>query len=172
LTPSKIVALDVKTGSVKWSYNFDGAIRTTPTVTNGVVYIGVFTDAEKIYALDANTGLLKWQSASISGFSFGPSLAYANGLVYMGSYNGMVYAFDANNGTLKWSNNIAPGQQLSSPSVSKGILYINTESELYALDATAGNLKWQYSLYLYYDPVIYNGKVYVTGKGKVYCFAP
>ena len=71
-----------------------GPIISSPTVVNGVVYVG--SDDKSVYAFDAGTGALVW-SFAMSGM-VRSSPAVANGVVYAASQNGTVYALRAGTG--------------------------------------------------------------------------
>lgn len=61
--PGGFYALDAKTGTLKWRHKAKGGIRTSPVVSDGMVY---FIDGHPshregaLWALDAKTGQLKW----------------------------------------------------------------------------------------------------------------
>ena len=55
---STIFALDAETGAKKWQVKLKGFVQSSPTVLNGVVYIG--SSFNTFYALDALTGAEKW----------------------------------------------------------------------------------------------------------------
>jgi outer membrane protein assembly factor BamB len=45
----KIYALNASTGQQKWTFPTGGAVRTAPTVANGVLYVG--SNDGSVYAL-------------------------------------------------------------------------------------------------------------------------
>jgi eukaryotic-like serine/threonine-protein kinase len=132
-----VYALDAKTGVLAWQYTTAASVMT-PTVANGVVYVG----SDQVYALNASTGALIWKSAA--GLSDSVP-AVANGKVYVGSSDNNVYALDANTGAFLWS--YATGGSLylySSPVVSGGKVYVGSD-QVYALNASTGALVWKYA---------------------------
>lgn len=140
-------AFDATTGSMKWKYTVASVATSSPTVANGVVYIGsgVFgTNNKKLYALNATTGIKKWEYAieeSTAGFS---SPIVASGIVYIGS-GSTLYAVDAANGTKKWDVKPEANTLIySGPVVATGYVYLGIGKKLYAFDASTGAKKWEY----------------------------
>ena len=72
---------------VKWKNPIGGG--SSPTVVNGVVYVG--SEDFNVYALNASTGTLLWSYTTKSTVESSPSVA--NGVVYVGSDDFNVYAF-------------------------------------------------------------------------------
>lgn len=88
---------------VKWVFKTDGWVISSPTLTDGVLYVG--SDDGKLYAIDADKGQEKWHFATTGGFAGGPirsTAAIVNGTVYFSSYDGFFYALEAATGKLKW----------------------------------------------------------------------
>ncbi|MDO8690628.1 MAG: PQQ-binding-like beta-propeller repeat protein [Dehalococcoidia bacterium] len=138
---NKLYALDSGTGTLKWSYTTGGGILSSPTVVEGVVYVG--SGDYKVYALDAVTGALKWSYATGSYILSSP--AVVEGVVYVGSQDGKVYALDAATGSLKWSYQTDSSIE-SSPLLTNGVVYIgSSDGKVHALDAMTGALRWTYS---------------------------
>jgi outer membrane protein assembly factor BamB len=72
-----------------WRVSTGAAIFSSPTVANGVVYIG--SQDDKLYAFDAETGTLLW--SYMTGRPIDSSPVVTNGMLYVGSWDGNVYAF-------------------------------------------------------------------------------
>ena len=146
----------------------------SPTVVDGVVYIGGWDGF--VYAIDAETGTLRWESRTetASGATFGPIVSSAavadvagRRLVIVGS-GPRVYAFDARNGAEVWTRYVGgledtpgeaddPAEVESSPVVWNGTVYVGMDVHnqpgsrtggvrggMLALDAATGALKWKY----------------------------
>ncbi len=77
------------TGQQLWMTGTGAAIFSSPTVANGVVYIG--SQDGKLYALDSETGTVLW--TYLTGLPIDSSPTVTNGMLYVGSWNGKVYAF-------------------------------------------------------------------------------
>ncbi|TMC21584.1 MAG: hypothetical protein E6J34_09310 [Chloroflexi bacterium] len=153
----------------KWAATTGDYIYSSPTVANGVVYVG--SDNHKLYAFDAITGQQKWTSSTGSAIYSSP--AVANGVVYIGSEDHKLYAFDAITGQQKWTSSTGDSID-SSPAIVNGIVYVGSyDHKLYAFDAITGLLKWTASTgdYIYSSPTVANGVVYVGSKDhKLYAF--
>jgi len=76
------------TGTLKWSYTTRKMIDSSPTVVNGILYIGSYDD--KIYALDAATGTYKWSYTTGGAVVSSPTVV--NGILYVGSDYHKIYA--------------------------------------------------------------------------------
>ncbi len=152
------------------SFTSGGIFLSSPTVSNGIVYI-LSTD-DNIYALNA-TNLNQIANFSI-GYSLGwSSPAASNGIVYIGSDNGDVYALNATN--LNQVANFSVSTFFdSSPAVSNGVVYIAGENNyFYALNATTMKQITNASItaLAFSSPAVSNGIVYVGSEstnGEVY----
>ncbi|MDY7082912.1 MAG: PQQ-binding-like beta-propeller repeat protein, partial [Halobacteria archaeon] len=107
--------------SEEWSYSTGGAVRSSPAVVDGVVYIG--SNDNSVYALYANNGTEKWSYST--GGNVVSSPAVVNDVVYVGSNDGNVYALYSDNGTEKW-NYSTGGSIISSPTVENGVVYFGS----------------------------------------------
>ena len=177
-----------------------GVFDQTPTVADGVVYIG--TQDGEFFAFSANgcgssvCAKPLWRSVNLA--SGTTSAAVANGIVYVGSQT----SFNSNNGKLNafaaagcgadvckplWRGDAGPTPPLGSPTVANGVVYTATyNGQLYAFDANGcgqkicqplwvGNMKGHSSA----TPTVHDGIVYVgtydtagqfEGGGRLYAF--
>jgi hypothetical protein len=87
-----------KFSQVKWKFHTAGMVIGSPTLANGIIYVGS-TDGN-LYAVDAESGAQKWKFEAHSRIPSTP--AVAGGVVYFSAYDGNFYAADATTGTLKW----------------------------------------------------------------------
>lgn len=83
LNPSEriLTAVNVSRLVLSWIGHPGDVIYSSPTVANGVVYIG--SDDGKLYAFDARTGMRRWTALTGKGIFSSP--AVADGVVYVGS---------------------------------------------------------------------------------------
>jgi eukaryotic-like serine/threonine-protein kinase len=165
-----VYALDAITGSTLWTYNTGTKIFTTPTVANGMVYVGS-ADNWNYYALNAADGSLAW-SFHTGGGTFS-SVTVVNNIAYIGSTDKNMYALDANNGNTIWTFTSA-GEIRDSPAVVDGVIYFGCfvgstdvgSGNLYALNAATGTEIWSSptgdsDTYSNSCPAVVGGVVYV-----------
>ena len=135
-----------------WTATVPGAIRSSPAVANGVVWVG--SDDKKLYAFAQNAVLLNcnmsstphtcspiWTSAATGG-AIGSSPAVANGVVYVASEDQKLYAYQAACATNhiltcksllgSYSTGASPYPSDCSPAVSNGVVYVGLVRTLYA----------------------------------------
>ena len=124
-----LYALNASAGALLWSYDVGTFSGVSPSVANGVVYVGS-TNATNdttgtLYALNASTGAKLWSyTVVVGGFLFS-SPAVANGIVYAASDDGSLYALNATTGAKLWSYAIG-GHDISSPTIVNGVVYIRS----------------------------------------------
>jgi outer membrane protein assembly factor BamB len=169
--------------SVVWKYKTAGRVISSPSVSDGVVYVGS-TDAS-LYALSQADGSLKWKFTSRGPILSSP--AVANGLVYFGSLDGNIYAVDVTTGKERWHfatkgerRFTAPGIHgaipktermpdpfdvfMSSPTLANGTLFVGSgDQNVYALDMATGALKWTFPTgdVIHASPAVAAGVVYI-----------
>ncbi len=162
-----------------WTATTGNIIDTSPTVANGMVYIG--SDDHHLYAFKASCGNASCQpqwTASTGGL-VRSSPAIANGMLFVGSFDHNLYAFKAagcGNASCQpiWTTPIG-GIIRSSPVVANGEVYVGSEDgRLYAFDASTGRLLWTAAtgnIIYYSSPAINDGVVYIGSEdGKLYAF--
>jgi parallel beta-helix repeat protein len=151
-----------------WSFNTGKGVTASPTIVDGIVYIGSWSN--NFYALNASTGALIWNYTTGDSIVFS-SAAVANGVVYVGSGDGDVYAFNASTGTLVWNCKIGD-LVWSSPVVANGMVYVGSgSSNVDALNASNGALIWSYDTgdEVVSSPAIDNDVVFIGSlNGNVY----
>ena len=170
-----IWALDSTTGRQVWMDSIeDAAFMTTPTVVNGVVYIGINgheVGSFGLYALDASNGKELWKYMVPTGLEnyVTTTPAAANGVVYFGSRDGEVYALRAASGSLIWE--VTAGEWLfSSPAVVDQTVYIGSgDGNLYALNCADGSTLWNYTIGgTYSSPAVSDGVIYIGAGNQLY----
>jgi hypothetical protein len=77
-------------GSLVWQTWLGDDIDSSPTVVDGVLYVG--SDDSNVYAMDAVTGEVLWNT--LTGGAVDSSPAVADGLVYVGSDDDRLWALD------------------------------------------------------------------------------
>jgi len=134
-----------------WKYKTDGAITSSPSISDGKVCIG--SQDKNIYCLDAYSGEKLWN------FTIGTQVlsspAIYNGKVYTGADDGHIYCLDIKTGNQIWKINaggtipivFAPvWQPRSSPIIINDKLYVGAlDGKVYCLDPEDGSVHWTYT---------------------------
>src|SRR5579884_122142 len=176
--------------TVKWRFNTEGRIISSPAIVNGAVYVGSFDG--NMYALDEQKGSPLWRFGTDGPVT--SSAAVADGTVFFGSYDGNFYALDASTGKEKWrfatrgerrfaAKHIhgidPPGETmpdfwdfyLSSPVISNGAVYFGSgDGNVYKLDAASGRQLWQFATgdVVHSSPALYENTVFVGSFDKYF----
>ena len=178
-----LIALDVDQGLLKWKYDLDAKIASSPVVdSNGVIYFG--TDNGYLYALES-TGRPKWQYKTDGIVRSTPAIA-DDGTIFFGSEDGFLYAVHPN-GILKWKKQLGvtdpdgyvKGWVIVSPVIDRnGTVYASSSVSgahyyLYALDPTNGDIKWTFEAndHIYTTPVIGDNDTIYFGSYDRYVYA-
>ena len=120
-------ALDAATGEVLWSYSDDALIPITPTVAEGLVYLGThpLPRAGQFHALDAATGETVWSRGPLGDDL--QSLAVVDGVLYAEGRNGLLQALEASSGEALWEvHNEGYLRDGPSYTVANGVIYVGS----------------------------------------------
>jgi outer membrane protein assembly factor BamB len=170
----KTIALDAKTGQVRWQRTI-GPSETSPLLADDLVVVGDWS--HNVYAFAATTGALRW-SYKVGGEIKG-AIALAGGRVYFGSYDTHVYGLDVRTGKQIWRASSQPrlgrtGTFYANPAVAYGRVYIGaTDGKMYSFGAGSGKLRWSNGTgdFIYASPAIWRGYVLVGSyDGNFYAF--
>ncbi|HEX6779523.1 MAG TPA: PQQ-binding-like beta-propeller repeat protein, partial [Ktedonobacterales bacterium] len=167
--------LQTPSGRVKWTHYIGNLWDGSPTVSNGIVYIG--NQENTIYALNAASGQVIWsiQLGHYTDFNdytdtgITPTPVVSNGIVYANSQDCSLYALDARTGRTIWSSQAAHCDR-AAPVVANGMVYAGSENGgLYALDAVSGRERWSYQPgppdyldFMNTAPVVEQGVIYIA----------
>ncbi len=166
-TASGLYAIDSTTGAEKWVYATEFPLGHSPTIHDGVAYVGGLDN--KIHAINATTGVGLWTFSGGGGFQTNPLII--DSTLYAGNRDGKLYAITisgANTGQLAWSYQ-TDGPILFSAAHNNGVIYFaSNDSHAYALNATTGALFWKLAKlpgagFYSYWPVIYENQVIFSG---------
>jgi outer membrane protein assembly factor BamB len=161
-----------------WTYFFGDIVDTSPTVANGVIYVG--SRNSNFYALDARCRHYcspLW--AYTAGYSIDSTAAVANGMGYVGSEDRKLYAFDARcrRDCLPLWTYTTGGPIYSSPTVANGMVYVGSyDHKLYAFDVQcrqACQPLWSYATgdQILASAAVADGMVYIgSGDHNLYAF--
>jgi len=166
-----IYAVDARTGTQRWNNGVNSNVEDSPTVLNGVVYIG--SDDGTVFALDARTGAKIWSNVIAAVVRASPLVA--DGVVYFGTNGndggGPLYALNSSTGDVIWSYP-ASGVR-SSPALVDGIIYFGSFElgTVIALRASDGSVLWSTPIGtdVGSSPAVEKGVVYIgSDRGDVY----
>jgi outer membrane protein assembly factor BamB len=157
----KIYALDARTRKVRWTYQTDGEIDSSPAYQSGTLYIG--TNGGSVYALDARSGRLRWRfDGGREYFYATPTIAY--GRVFIGNTDGTVYALGARTGHVLWVQR-AGTYVYTSAAVWRRTVYVGSYDGYFtALDAATGDVRWRWEApaAVHGAPTVMDGLVYFS----------
>jgi eukaryotic-like serine/threonine-protein kinase len=127
-------------GDATWRFQTRRRIMSTPTIHEGIVYIG--SDDWYLYALDIEQGYPIWRTRTKGPVVSSP--AYSDGKVFFGSADGFFYALDAMSGRELWKYEVKQ-PVTTSPAVYREAVYFGaTDGVLYSVHAKTGDLLWQF----------------------------
>ena len=166
-TSKGLYALDAESGAERWVYPTDLPLGHSPTLHDGVAYVGGFDN--RLHAIDAFTGQGLWTFEAGAGFQTNPLVV--EGKVYAGSRDGFFYAIHTQGplrGQLAWKF-ATQGPILFSAAYKEEVVYFaSQDSHAYALDAQTGALVWQSAKlpgagFHSWWPVVYRDRVIFAG---------
>ena len=112
-----------------WSFKVEDAVRSTPLIHNGVLFVGAYDN--NLWALDAREGGLIWKFATEGGI--GSSPVYGGGAVYIGSSDYRLYAVDVRTGKRRWAFK-TEGKVFTTPYFELGLVFFGSDDgKVYAL---------------------------------------
>jgi eukaryotic-like serine/threonine-protein kinase len=134
-------AINVKEANIKplWTFKCEDEIRGTPTIENGVVYVGAYDN--NLYAVHASNGQFMWKFPAHGGI-VGKPLVFDN-LVYFGSSDHNLYSVSTRTGKLNWTFT-TNGAVRTSPRLAEGHVFIGSDDcYLHAVNILSGNRTWR-----------------------------
>jgi len=166
-----LYAVDAVTGKQRWKFatEADSNYKVSPTVSGGLVYVGMSDD---LYALDAVTGKKRWNYRTGNRVDSWPPVV-AQGEVFVGSLDGNLYALSAAGGEEIWRFTTTGNHPFfGPPAVTREMVYISNENfGLYTVGATTGQQHWKFSGdNSLSSPAVSGGVVYV-GSDDHYLYA-
>lgn len=130
-------------GEVAWVYPTELPLGHSPTIHDGVAYVGGLD--HRLHAIDGLTGAGLWTFAARAGFQTNPLVV--GDLVYAGNRDGTMYAIygdgHAQEGTLAWSYETGGPILFSAAYHDNTVYFASNDSHAYALNATTGALVWR-----------------------------
>ncbi|MAB80717.1 MAG: Pyrrolo-quinoline quinone [Planctomycetes bacterium] len=150
---------------VAWSFQAQGAITSSPTVSEGRLYFG--SDDGKLYCLDAGSGAEVWAFQTQDIIEAPPLVL--DGRVFVGSSDFFFYALNAETGELVWKvetdDKILGGANFTRMQDGARVLVGSYDTYLYCFDPATGETLWKYGTENYVNgtPAILDGRVIFGG---------
>ena len=169
----KVIALDLATGSQRWSKerqeknpSWSSPIMITVNNKPQLILVG----NPGITSYNPNNGELYWRVEAMSGEP-APSAAYANGIVFAATEYATMVAINATDGSVLWKNNdFLP--EIASPVATKDFVFIATTYGVVAsFDTKTGEMlkSMEFNTDFNASPIIVDGKIYlICTDGKVF----
>ena len=149
-----------------WSFKCEDEIRSTPTISQGVLYIGSYDN--NLYALNAADGKFQWKYPTDGGIVSRP--AVVDGNIYFGSEDKRLHVVSARSGKVMWTY-YTDGPIRSSPRVAEGHVFIGSDDRyLHAVNMNTGRLVWRFETAdaVRSTPYVTDNMVYVGSEGGDY----
>ncbi|MCA9935688.1 MAG: PQQ-like beta-propeller repeat protein [Ardenticatenaceae bacterium] len=167
-TSNGLYALNASNGNLAWRFDTEMPLGNSPTVADGVVYVGGYD--RKLHALNASNGQHLWSfDGAGAGYSANPLVV--NGKVIVGNRDGSMYAIGAHDtaqqGQLIWKFT-AGGAIYQTAAYNNGVVYFAAgDNHAYAVNANTGQLVWKSNQlpglqFQSYWPVIFQDQVIFT----------
>ncbi len=149
-----------QTNNVKWTYQTNASIRSSPIIIDDHLFCGSSDYA--LYCLNAETGEKIWHYTTEGKIWSTPYVS--NGSVVIGSLDDTIYCLDFFTGALKWKNE---EYDAYFGDVIVGLndeIYAIAKDELKCFDLNNGNIKWihNYDSKNPNDITVYNGVIYLS----------
>jgi outer membrane protein assembly factor BamB/tRNA A-37 threonylcarbamoyl transferase component Bud32 len=125
-----------------WKFRCEDEVRSSPTVHNGVVYIGAYDN--NLYALQASDGAFKWKFATEGGIAATPAIDLDNQIVIVGSEDSVVYAIDMRTGRIVWTIMTERPVRCSACVAHGHVFFGSDDGKLYAAKSSNGRVIWKH----------------------------
>jgi len=169
--------------SLKWVYNTGYRVRCTPTVYNGMVLFGTYSNRHMLIALNKTTGTWMWAYELANSWNIENPVAVDNDMIYFAPSSGnKAYALYADvtpgsnytetDATIrKWSVTLDNWNPIE-PVVVDGKVFLSAYYTLYALDVSDGHRLWTYTFTSSYggNPIVADGHLFISSSTKLWCF--
>ncbi len=136
-------ALPVASRGIKplWSFKCEDEIRGTPTLHQGVLYVGCYDN--NLYALNAADGKFVWKYAADGGIVSRPVVYEGN--LFFCSEDQRLHVINVHTGKVAWTY-FSNGSIYSSPRIADGHVFFGSDDQdLHAVNITSGRAAWKFS---------------------------
>lgn len=145
----KLYKINATTGHELWNVSLSAGPWDNSITADGQgrIFLAIYYD-HTMNVYNEYTGQLLWTYPLHGGsLSFN---AYHNGCVFIADTLGYVYALNGSTGHLLWETDIGDSCDISSPTISGGLLFIGTrdgtDGAFYALNESTGAILWRYPI--------------------------
>ncbi|MHB8703389.1 MAG: outer membrane protein assembly factor BamB family protein [Candidatus Tyrphobacter sp.] len=164
----QLLAIDRRTGRVRWRTHLPNIAMTTPIVADGLVIVGTGKDntllqtrtrlvwgipgGDEIIAFDADTGRVRWRYHTVGEDMPSPAFVTAGGrdLIIFANGDGHIRALDVRTGRLVFSRDVGGVSTMASAAVADGVVYVllgfaagmHLPDHVYAVRASDGHIVW------------------------------
>jgi outer membrane protein assembly factor BamB len=175
-TVGRMFKVNATTGSLIWSKDLSAGPWDNSITADGSgrLFLAILGDATMNAYRESDGGLIWSRSLHASPLSFN---AVHNGSVFIADSAGYVYCFEASSGTLRWETKVGGDCDISSPTLSGGLLFIGTrdgaDGALLALSEMTGKILWRYTVgsSITAPPSVANGMMFCGSDGwNAYAF--
>lgn len=145
-----------------WEFKVEnGAFESTPTVVDGVVYIGDLDD--RVFALDLTSGKRLWEFKADIGFYAAP--AVKDGRVFVGNLDGFFYCLNADSGELIWQFEAGATIDGGANFYQDNVIFGSQDAHLYCLNRESGELVWKHEIddQIRCSPTVVDNRAFVAG---------
>jgi serine/threonine protein kinase len=167
LSPDEALISSAEEVAPYWAFACEDEVRSSPTVSDGIVYIGSYD--HNLYAVNAESGKFIWKYPTEDVISSSP---YAwEDLVLFGSEDHALYALFKDSGRIAWSTP-TKDRVRSSPRVALDHVFFGSDDHhFYCVSARDGRAMWTLDTgsYVRSSPAVSQERVYFgTSDGSVY----
>ena len=168
-----IVALNIGNGKPLWTKSLNVPIRTSPTVSNGKVFI-VNSDSE-LFALAGDDGRQLWTSRGLpegAGVLSNVSPAVSGNTLVVSYASGEVVALDVTSGEQRWTDSMTSGVAGASlttigdaarPVIDDGVVFAASRAgRIIATNLKSGERVWSRDIRAAQTPWVAGGSVFVV----------
>jgi outer membrane protein assembly factor BamB len=179
---AEVLALDAKSGTIRWRQKISAPVRSAPTVKDGRIY--VVTINNQLEALNIKNGDVLWSHSGtieIAGLLGGASPALDNGVVVVPYTSGEVFALRVENGYPLWSESFGSVHALDSVAALSHIkarpvihrhrvIIISHGGRMSALDLRNGQTIWTKEIAGIRSPAVIGNYIFlVTMDSQLVC---
>jgi len=144
-TSAGLYAFDAQTGNTAWVYPTELPLGHSPTIYEGVAYVGGHDN--KMHAVDAYTGNGIWTFEADAGFDTNPLVLKFDGriFIYAGNRDGAMYALEDHGdfASLLWKYTTQGPISFSGAYRDDVLYFASNDAHAYALDVHTGELVWR-----------------------------